>query len=39
MYWGVCFSSEKHALFDDISKDNNNIGIEINSFMTETVII
>ena len=39
MYWGVCFSSEKHALFNDISKDNNNIGIEINSFMTETVII
>ena len=29
---GVCFSPEKHALFNDISKDDNNTGIEIKQF-------
>ena len=28
MYQGVCFSPEKHALFNDISKGDNNTGIE-----------
>ena len=32
MYRGVCFSPEKHALFNDISKDDNNTGIEIKRF-------
>ena len=32
MYPGVCFSPEKHALFNDISKDNNNAGIETKRF-------
>ena len=29
MYRGVCFSPEKHPLFNDISKDDNNTRIEI----------
>ena len=32
MYRGVCFSPEKHALFNDISKDDNNTRIEIKRF-------
>ena len=32
MCWGVCFSPEKYALFNDISKDDNNTGIEIKRF-------
>ena len=32
MYWGVCFSPEKHPLFNDISKDHNNTRIEIKRF-------
>ena len=32
MYRGVCFSPEKHALFNDISKDDNNTGIKIKRF-------
>ena len=32
MYRGVFFSSEKHILFNDISKDGNNTGIEIKWF-------
>ena len=32
MFRGVCFSPEKHALFNDISKDGNNTGMEIKRF-------
>ena len=32
MYRGVCFSPEKHALFNNISKDDNNTGIESKRF-------
>ena len=32
MYWGVYFSPEKDALFNDISKDDKNTGIEIKRF-------
>ena len=32
MYQGVCFFPEKHALFNDISKDDNNTGIDIKRF-------
>ena len=32
IYRGVCFSPEKHAFFNDISNDDNNIGIEIKRF-------
>ena len=34
MYRGVCFSPEKHALFNDISKDDNNTGIESKRFQS-----
>ena len=34
MYRGVCFSPEKHALFNYISKDDNNTGIEIKRFQS-----
>ena len=36
MYQGVCFSPEKHALFNDISKDDNNTGIENKRFRSIT---
>ena len=32
MYRGVWFSAEKHALFNDISKDENNTGMETKQF-------
>ena len=32
MYWGVYFSPEKDALFNDNSKDDKNTGIEIKRF-------
>ena len=32
MYWGVYFSPEKDTLFNDISKDDKNTGIEIKRF-------
>ena len=32
MYRGVWFSAGKHALFNDISKDENNTGMEIKRF-------
>ena len=32
LYLGVCFSPEKHALFNDISKDDDNTRIEIKRF-------
>ena len=31
---GASFPSEKHALFNDISKDDNNTGIEIKRFLS-----
>ena len=32
MYQGVCFSVEKHALFNDVSKDVNSTGIKLKRF-------
>ena len=32
MHRGVCISPEKHVLFNDISKEDNNTGIEIKRF-------
>ena len=37
MYWGVWFSPEKHALFNYISKDDNNTGIEIKRFRSSEI--
>ena len=34
MYQGVCFSPEKHVLFNNISKDDNNTGIKIKRFQS-----
>ena len=32
IYQGVCFSPEIYAFFNDISKDDNNTGVEIKRF-------
>ena len=32
LYWGVCYSAEKHRLFSDIISDTSHSGIEIKCF-------